>query len=174
MGEPSVVPFQRALRIYNGVIHDLTSNCAILLWHVLWSGSINLSCAAFCGFRRRRFCGRSLFPPMYKRAAPLQIFLALVGCLAGMASWYQSTGLLWLLGSLLLIFTVAEPFDGKEATMGNGTMIGFNLGSSSEVERQYKKALEIGGTDEGEPAVRSGRFSAYVRDLDKNKICLFE
>ena len=72
------------------------------------------------------------------------------------------------------MFAVAEPFDGNGATAGNGTMVGFNLGSSSEVERLYKRALEIGGTDEGEPGVRSGRFSAYVRDLDKNKICLFE
>ena len=40
--------------------------------------------------------------------------------------------------------------------------------------RVYKKALEVGGTDEGKPEIRSGRFSAYVRDLDKNKICIFE
>ena len=72
------------------------------------------------------------------------------------------------------MFAVAQPFDGKDATFGNGTMVGFNLGSSSEVERVYKKALEVGGTDEGKPEIRSGRFSAYVRDLDKNKICIFE
>lgn len=72
------------------------------------------------------------------------------------------------------MFAVAEPFNGEEATFGNGTMIGFNLGSTSEVERLYKKALDIGATDDGKPGIRSGRFSAYVRDLDKNKICLFE
>lgn len=72
------------------------------------------------------------------------------------------------------MFALAEPFDGETATAGNGTMVGFNLGSSEEVVRLYKKALTIGGIDEGKPAVRSGRFSAYVRDLDKNKICLFE
>jgi len=72
------------------------------------------------------------------------------------------------------MFALAEPFDGEKATAGNGTMIGFNLGSSAEVERLYNKALTIGGVDEGSPSIRSGRFSAYVRDLDKNKICLFE
>jgi predicted lactoylglutathione lyase len=72
------------------------------------------------------------------------------------------------------MFALAEPFDGEEATAGNGTMIGFNLGSSSEVERLYNKALAIGGLDEGSPRIRSGRFSAYVRDLDKNKLCFFE
>ncbi|MGI1677614.1 MAG: VOC family protein [Cellvibrionaceae bacterium] len=72
------------------------------------------------------------------------------------------------------IFAVAEPFDGKPATDGNGTMVGFSLGSPDEVKRVYEKALELGGLDEGKPKARNGRFSAYVRDLDKNKICLFE
>ena len=72
------------------------------------------------------------------------------------------------------MFAVAEPFDGNEATFGNGTMLGLNLESSSEVERLHGKALQLGGTDEGEPRVRSGRFAAYVRDLDNNKICFFE
>jgi len=86
----------------------------------------------------------------------------------------HSEGRMTLWGGDGFMFALAEPFDGKEATVGNGTMIGLNLGSSSEVERLYKKALAIGGVDEGTPKIRSGRFSAYIRDLDKNKICLFE
>jgi predicted lactoylglutathione lyase len=86
----------------------------------------------------------------------------------------HSQGRMTLWASEDFMFAVAEPFDGNEATYGNGTMVGFNVGSSSEVERLYRKALEMGGTDEGKPGVRSGRFCAYVRDLDKNKICLFE
>jgi predicted lactoylglutathione lyase len=72
------------------------------------------------------------------------------------------------------MFALAEPFDGEEATVGNGTMVGFNVDSASEVERLYNKALVIGGVDEGSPRIRSGKFSAYVRDLDKNKLCFFE
>jgi len=72
------------------------------------------------------------------------------------------------------MFGVAEPYNGEAATFGNGTMLGLNLGSPAEIERLYRKVLELGGTDEGEPRVRMGRFSAYVRDLDKNKICFFE
>lgn len=83
-------------------------------------------------------------------------------------------GRMTLWGGDDFMFALAEPFDGEKATSGNGTMVGFNLGTSSEVIRLYDKALAIGGTDEGKPAIRSGRFSAYVRDLDKNKICLFE
>lgn len=71
-------------------------------------------------------------------------------------------------------FAVAEPFDGNTATNGNGTMLGFDVDSSEEVDRLYAKALELGGTCEGEPGIRSGMYSAYVRDLDKNKICLYK
>lgn len=86
----------------------------------------------------------------------------------------NAEGRMTLWGGSDFMFALAEPFDGKPATSGNGTMVGFNLGSSSEVIRLYHKALMIGAIDEGEPGIRSGRFSAYVRDLDKNKICLFE
>lgn len=72
------------------------------------------------------------------------------------------------------MFALAEPFDQKQATAGNGTMVGFNLGNTDEVTSLYQKALSLGATDEGAPGIRSGRFSAYVRDLDHNKICFFE
>ena len=52
----------------------------------------------------------------------------------------------------------------------NGTMIGFNVGSTEEVKRLHKKVLELGGTCEGEPSQRGPKFSAYARDLDKNKM----
>lgn len=79
---------------------------------------------------------------------------------------------LWSTGDFM--FAIAEPFNGEAATFGNGTMVGLNLDSATEVERLHKKALALGGTDEGEPKVRSGRFSAYVRDLDNNKICFYK
>ena len=68
-------------------------------------------------------------------------------------------------------FAAALPFDEKPATHGNGTMVGFSVDSAEEVERLYKRALELGGSCEGEPNQRGPRFSAYVRDLDRNKIC---
>lgn len=69
-------------------------------------------------------------------------------------------------------FAIAIPFDEKPATNGNGTMVGFSVGSVEDVKRLYTKALELGGSCEGEPNQRGTRFSAYVRDLDRNKICL--
>jgi predicted lactoylglutathione lyase len=71
-------------------------------------------------------------------------------------------------------FALATPFDEEAATNGNGTMIGFDVGSSEEVKRLHKKAIELGGTCEGEPSQKGPRFSGYVRDLDNNKICFFE
>lgn len=70
-------------------------------------------------------------------------------------------------------FAVAIPFNQESATNGNGTMIGLNVSSRKEVQRLYKKVLELGGTCEGEPNHRGPLFSAYVRDLDKNKLCFF-
>ena len=67
-------------------------------------------------------------------------------------------------------FAIAKPFNGEPASNGNGTMIGFNVGSTEEVKRLHKKVIELGGTCEGEPGQRGPKFAAYARDLDKNKI----
>lgn len=68
-------------------------------------------------------------------------------------------------------FAAAIPFDQKPATIGNGTMVGFAVGSSEEVERLHQLATNLGGACEGKPGQRGPRFSAYVRDLDGNKLC---
>ena len=93
------------------------------------------------------------------------------GC--GLAKIHDE-GRMTLWGNEDLMFAVAVPFDEKEATNGNGTMVGLNVDSSNEVNRLYQKALTLGGTSDGEPRVRSGMYSAYVRDLDENKICLYK
>lgn len=68
-------------------------------------------------------------------------------------------------------FAAAVPFDTKPATNGNGTMVGFNVGSIAEVRRMHDLAMDLGGVCEGAPDQRGPRFSAYVRDLDRNKLC---
>jgi predicted lactoylglutathione lyase len=69
-------------------------------------------------------------------------------------------------------FAVAIPFDEQPAINGNGTMVGFNVGSKEVVDELYQRALELGGSSEGEPGQRGPKYSAYVRDLDNNKLCL--
>ncbi|MEM9669210.1 MAG: VOC family protein [Pseudomonadota bacterium] len=68
-------------------------------------------------------------------------------------------------------FAAATPFDKKPATRGNGTMVGFSVRSAEEVERLHHLSITLGGTCEGMPNQRGPRFSAYVRDLDGNKLC---
>lgn len=70
------------------------------------------------------------------------------------------------------MFALAGPFDGNDATTGNGSMIGFQVDNEADVDRLYELAISLGGSDEGKPGIRSGHQSAYVRDLDGNKICI--
>ena len=67
-------------------------------------------------------------------------------------------------------FAIAKTFNGEPASNGNGTMIGLNVGSTDEVKKLHSKAIKLGGTCEGEPGQRGPKYSAYARDLDKNKI----
>ena len=69
-------------------------------------------------------------------------------------------------------FAIATPFNEAPATNGNGTMVGFCVGTKEDVERMHALALELGGTYERAPGQRGPKFSAYVRDLDGNKLCL--
>jgi catechol 2,3-dioxygenase-like lactoylglutathione lyase family enzyme len=73
-------------------------------------------------------------------------------------------------------FLIGKPFAG-EATVGNGTQIGFQAASRAVVDAVHAKALELGGTCEGAPGVRGpdpdGFYGAYFRDPDGNKITVF-
>ncbi|MEM8816967.1 MAG: VOC family protein [Pseudomonadota bacterium] len=67
--------------------------------------------------------------------------------------------------------SVTLPFDGKPATVGNGTMVALTVDSPEQVAALHAKALELGGRDEGAPGFRDGSFyAAYFRDLDGNKL----
>ena len=67
-----------------------------------------------------------------------------------------------------------KPFDGKPATIGNGVMVALAVKNSQQVDALYKKAMELGATDEGPPGLRGGTFyAAYFRDLDGNKLNFF-
>ncbi len=72
------------------------------------------------------------------------------------------------------MLAVCTPYDEKEATSGNGTMVALNVGSQDAVQKVYAKAIELGGTDEGEPGARSDTFyGGYFRDPDGNKLVAF-
>lgn len=67
---------------------------------------------------------------------------------------------------------VVKPYDGAPATVGNGSMTALACDSAEMVRAVYEKALQLGGTDEGEPGDRMGMgYFAYFRDPDGNKLC---
>ena len=66
------------------------------------------------------------------------------------------------------------PFDGQPATVGNGVMVALVVDSPDKVDRLYKKALELGATDEGPAGPRGkGFYAGYFRDPDGNKLNAF-
>ena len=69
---------------------------------------------------------------------------------------------------------VTRPFDTKPATVGNGVMVAIEAQSAAKVDALHRKALELGGADEGFPGQRGpGFYAGYFRDLDGNKLNFF-
>ncbi len=70
--------------------------------------------------------------------------------------------------------SVITPYDGKPASVGNGTMVALVVDSPEKVHAVHAKALELGGMNEGDPGPRQGNFyAAYFRDLDGHKLNAF-
>ena len=82
--------------------------------------------------------------------------------------------IVWGNGGPAGLLAVTKPFDGKPATVGNGVMVALAARSRAHVDAIYRKAIELGATDEGAPGPRGDNFYAgYFRDLDGNKLNAF-
>ena len=104
----------------------------------------------------KAFWGTLLEPLGYKKVVDMGR-MALLGCGAGKP----------MLG-------ICVPYDEGDPHPGNGNMLAFAVGSRANVDALYKKALELGGTDEGPPGERMPTFyGGYFRDIDGNKAVLF-
>ena len=69
---------------------------------------------------------------------------------------------------------VTKPFDKKPATVGNGVMVALMVDSPAKVDALHRKAMQLGGSDEGAPGPRGeGFYAGYFRDLDGNKLNFF-
>ena len=79
-------------------------------------------------------------------------------------------------GQVLPRFYVFMPFDGRPATVGNGSMTAFQAPSPGAVDAAHAAGLAASGTCDGPPGPRShygpGYYGAYLRDPDGNKIHL--
>jgi len=74
------------------------------------------------------------------------------------------------------VFSVSKPIDGKPATVGNGSTIGFACESAAQADAWHAAGVANGGVScEDPPGVREGAagnmYLAYLRDPDGNKIC---
>jgi predicted lactoylglutathione lyase len=80
---------------------------------------------------------------------------------------------IWAGGGAAML-AVCTPHDEKPASVGNGGMVALAAGSRDGVKKIHARALELGGTDEGEPGPRgAGGVFGYFRDLDGNKLAAF-
>ncbi|MGE5338084.1 MAG: VOC family protein [Gemmatimonadota bacterium] len=69
---------------------------------------------------------------------------------------------------------IMKPYNGKDATVGNGVMVALVVASKDKVDRVYKRAIELGGTDEGSAGPRGdGLYVGYFRDPDGNKLNVY-
>jgi predicted lactoylglutathione lyase len=70
---------------------------------------------------------------------------------------------------------LTKPFDGHQATVGNGVMVALEAKDSAQVDRLYAIALANGGTCEGPAGPRGdgGFYAGYFRDPDGNKLNAF-
>ena len=88
--------------------------------------------------------------------------------------WEYERGIAWGVARDKPSLALMKPFDGKPATVGNGVMVGLLADSREKVDLVYRKALELGGTDEGPAGPRGESFyGGYFRDLDGNKLVVF-
>ena len=73
-----------------------------------------------------------------------------------------------------LALWVCPPYDGRAASVGNGTMVALSAPSWRAVEQFHALALIHGGSSEGAPGLRPQYhpdfYAAYVRDPDGNKL----
>lgn len=99
---------------------------------------------------------------------------ALLGTI-GASRWMSSERFIaWTVSPTRPALSVALPYDGKTASVGNGTMVALAVDSRDKVDALHRKALELGGSDEGAPGPRmDGFYAGYFRDLDGNKLNAF-
>ena len=72
------------------------------------------------------------------------------------------------------MLAVCKPYDGGTASAGNGSMFGIKADTKAAVDQAHAAAVAAGGTCEGPPGQRmDGFYGAYFRDLDGNKLCVF-
>jgi catechol 2,3-dioxygenase-like lactoylglutathione lyase family enzyme len=70
------------------------------------------------------------------------------------------------------VFAITTPINGKPATSGNGSTVGFAVKSPEQANAWHAAGVANGGTTcEDPPGFRDKTYLAYLRDPDGNKLC---
>lgn len=99
---------------------------------------------------------------------------ALLGEIGAKRFMEFDTFIAWGIGRDKPGVALTKPFNGKPATVGNGVMVALAVDSPEKVDSLYRKAIELGATDEGPAGPRGeGFYAGYFRDPDGNKLNFF-
>ena len=98
----------------------------------------------------------------------------LLGVMGAKRAWVMDKLVSWNTDEGSPMLMIIKPADGKPATVGNGTMVALAASDKAQVDAVYKKAIALGGKDEGAAGPRGDSFyGGYFRDMDGNKLCVF-
>ena len=76
--------------------------------------------------------------------------------------------IMWTCAADKPALAVIKPYDGKAATVGNGTMVALVMDSKEKVNALYAKAMELGGKVEPDDLrITVGRQLAIVQNHEK-------
>ena len=107
-------------------------------------------------------------------AEAVRFYDDLLGTIGAVRVFETESFIAWSTGATAAALSLSRPFDGGEATVGNGVMVAIVMDTLEKVDAFHAKALELGATDDGAPGIRTDNFYAgYFRDLDGNKLNAF-
>jgi hypothetical protein len=103
-------------------------------------------------------------------AEAVAFYEALMTEMGATRAYATETNVGWGWGIGTPMFIVTKPFDQRQATIGNGSMVAFDLETAELVDALHSKVLALGGSNEGDPGPRGEHlYVGYCRDLDGNK-----
>jgi hypothetical protein len=95
---------------------------------------------------------------------------ALMSAMGATRAYATDKNVAWGWGIGTPMFIVTRPYDQRQATVGNGSMVAFDVESPELVDSLHAKVLALGASSEGDPGPRGEHlYVGYWRDLDGNK-----